>query len=127
MQTRSRSAVAEGQADEIAVVEDVVMRQRRALGRAGGAGGVLDVDGIVALQFRFAPLQFGDAHGLARTQQIIPIGIERKDVLQIGTARPHAFEHGGVERMAKTAAVQQHTDTRLSQDILQLVRPGRRD
>ena len=39
-------------ADEIAVVEDVVVGQRRALGRAGGAGGELDVDGIVELQRR---------------------------------------------------------------------------
>ena len=35
---------------KIAVVEDVVVRQRHALGRAGGAAGELDVDGIVELQ-----------------------------------------------------------------------------
>ena len=46
---RNADAVALGQphraADEIAVVEDVVMRQRDALGRSGGAAGELDVDG----------------------------------------------------------------------------------
>ena len=37
-------------ADEITVVDDVVMRQRRALGRARRAGSELDVDRIVELQ-----------------------------------------------------------------------------
>ena len=37
-------------ADEVAVVEDVVVRQRHALRRAGGAAGELDVDRIVELQ-----------------------------------------------------------------------------
>ena len=36
--------------DEVAVVEDVAVRQRRALGEAGGARGVLDVDRVVAAQ-----------------------------------------------------------------------------
>jgi len=35
---------------KIAVVEDIVMRQRDALGRSGGAAGELDIDGIVELQ-----------------------------------------------------------------------------
>ncbi len=39
-------------ADEEAVVEDVVMRQRRTFGEAGGAGGELDVDRLVELQLR---------------------------------------------------------------------------
>ena len=39
-------------AEEIAVVQDVVVRQRGALRRAGGARGELDVDRIVELQLR---------------------------------------------------------------------------
>jgi hypothetical protein len=39
-------------ANEEAVVEDVVVGQRGALRQAGGAGGELDVDGIVELQAR---------------------------------------------------------------------------
>ena len=50
MQMRSCFGQAHRAADEIAVVEDVVMRQRHALGRARGAAGELDVDGIVELQ-----------------------------------------------------------------------------
>jgi hypothetical protein len=37
-------------ADEVAVVEDIVMRQRHALGRAGGAAGKLDVHRVVELE-----------------------------------------------------------------------------
>ncbi len=37
-------------ADEIAVVEDVVVGQRHALGRTGGAAGELNIDRIVELQ-----------------------------------------------------------------------------
>ena len=50
MQIRSALGQAHRAADEIAVVEDVVVRQRDALGRSGGAAGELDVDGIVELQ-----------------------------------------------------------------------------
>ena len=52
-------AVALGQAqrfaDEEAVVEDVVVRQRGAFGESGRPGGVLDVNGIVEVQ-RLFPL-----------------------------------------------------------------------
>ena len=46
--------VAAARADEVAVVEDVVVRQRRALGEASGAAGVLDVDRVVEGQARLA-------------------------------------------------------------------------
>src|SRR5581483_7371339 len=41
--------VAAGLADEVAVVQDVVVRQRGALGESGRAARVLDVDGVVEL------------------------------------------------------------------------------
>jgi hypothetical protein len=41
---------AHGLGDEARVVDDVVVRQRGALGVAGGAAGELDVDGVVARQ-----------------------------------------------------------------------------
>ena len=50
-------------ADEEAVVEDVVVRQRRAFGKAGGAAGELNVDRLVELQLR---RELGDARGLRR-------------------------------------------------------------
>ncbi|MDT4850152.1 hypothetical protein FQZ97_842930 [compost metagenome] len=47
-------AEAEAFADHVAVVEDVVVAERGALGEAGGAGGVLDVDRVVELQLGLA-------------------------------------------------------------------------
>ena len=46
-------------ADRVAVVEDVVVGQGGALGEARGARGVLQVDGVVRVQFRHAGLQAG--------------------------------------------------------------------
>ncbi len=53
-------------ADEIAVVENVVMGERRPLGRAGGAAGELDVDGIVELQRLSERGEFGELRGRGR-------------------------------------------------------------
>ncbi|KAI3475675.1 hypothetical protein L1887_62893 [Cichorium endivia] len=54
-------------ADHVAVVEDVVVAQRRALGKAGGTRGVLDVDRVVELQLGLAATQHvvGDLPGQA--------------------------------------------------------------
>ena len=52
-------------ADPEAVVEDVVVREHRALGKASGAGGVLDVDNVIEIE-RGLPLSQGvrcDAFG----------------------------------------------------------------
>ncbi|MNZ95845.1 hypothetical protein D3C78_1150150 [compost metagenome] len=57
---RDHHAVGAGQAQTFAnhetVVEDVVMTERRPLGRASGAGGVLDVHRLIELQAALASL-----------------------------------------------------------------------
>ena len=58
-------------ADEEAVVEDVVVRKRRALGKAGGAAGELDVDRIVELE---RVREFGKTRRLGRTAERRDIG-----------------------------------------------------
>ncbi len=55
-----------GQANEPAVVQDVAMRQRRALGQASSPAGELDVDRIVAVQ---ACADFVDAAQVGRRRQ----------------------------------------------------------
>ena len=50
---------AHGLADEIAVVQDIVMGQRRPLGRAGGPGRELDVDRVVELKRRLEGDELG--------------------------------------------------------------------
>ena len=71
--------VAAALADEEAVVEDVVVRQRRALGEAGRPAGVLDVDRVVEGALgrprgqRVAPL----ARPCAGRRPAVPLGVPR--------------------------------------------------
>jgi hypothetical protein len=60
-------------ADEIAIVQDVVMRQRGTLGRTCCPGGELDVDRIIELQSLAAGLQRGALVGAGSKQQIIEV------------------------------------------------------
>ena len=72
---RNADAVAIGQAhrlaDEITVVEDVVMGERRAFGSAGGAAGELDVDGIVELQLRRQLREHGAMAVAAHAEHVV--------------------------------------------------------
>ena len=77
---------AHGAADEIAVVENIVVRQRHALGRARGAAGELDIDGIVELQ-RF---------GQFRQRLAMPRAAHPRHVLECDRAgrwRPADLDH----------------------------------
>jgi hypothetical protein len=67
-------------ADEEPVVEDVVVRERRALRETGGARGVLDVDGVVGVELDAVqaarsisrrPLSSNDCHFRAADQHDI--------------------------------------------------------
>jgi len=60
----------QGFADEKAVVEDVVMGQGRALGRAGGAAGELDVDRVVELQLVLQTGKLGPVALAARRHDV---------------------------------------------------------
>jgi hypothetical protein len=59
-------------ADEVAVVEDRVVREGRALGEAGGAGGVLDVDRVVELLLALPRRQFLLAHLRRQRHDLLP-------------------------------------------------------
>ncbi len=59
-------------ADQQAVVHKIVMAQQRALGRAGGARGVLNVDGVVKFQGRGAGRQGVGGNALAHLEQVVP-------------------------------------------------------
>ena len=68
---------AHGLADEIAVVEDVVQGQRRALGRAGRPRRELDVDRVIELKPRF------EGHKLGTLTRRCGLG----DVIEVEHAR----------------------------------------
>ena len=59
-------------ADVEGVGEDVVVGEGCALGVAGGAGGVLDVDGVVGAALGLAGLKIGRAHLLGVGEQVAP-------------------------------------------------------
>ena len=77
MQSRSFSGELQPLGDEVAVVQDVVVAERRALGVAGRARGELDVDRVVELQLR---PELGELH---------PLGIAagRRDIVEVQHAR----------------------------------------
>src|SRR5437764_7589941 len=101
-------AVAEALADEETIVDEVVMRQRRALGEARGAGRVLDVDRVVELQRTFQRVQLGLANTVAGAEEGVPVLIKAEDMMQFSATRPDVVEHGLVEVLAEAAAVEQH-------------------
>ncbi len=65
--------VAHALADEEAVVQDVVMRERGPFRRAGGARRVLNVDGIVELQSGLAFSKARQLDGVAQRAEVVPI------------------------------------------------------
>jgi hypothetical protein len=72
---------AHGHAAEVAVVEDVVVSEGRALRRTGRARGELDVDRIVALQLLAERLQLVELVATRRLQQLREIDHARRDVI----------------------------------------------
>ena len=64
---------ADGAADEEAVVEDVPVRQRRALGQARGAAGELDVDRIAGRQGRAGGRQALDIFRPGEVGQVVEV------------------------------------------------------
>ncbi len=112
--------VTQGQAGEVAVIEDVVVGQRRSLRESGGAGGVLDVDGIIALQGRLALGEPGGGHLLPRGEEGVPVGFQQQRAAQVGAARPDGLEHRGVVELAKAAGVDEDAHAGLAQGVFQL-------
>ena len=112
-------------ADEVAVVEDVVVRQRRALGEAGRPGGVLDVDRVVRPTARPARRPASPCHARRPTASRSSHASEpistterswravRSDLLD------HARVVGGLELPAPTTSMR---DAGLVEHVLELVR-----
>ena len=97
MQSRSLFGELHRPGDEEAVVEDVVVGQRRALGKAGGAAGELDVDRVVELQ-RLGERGEVAALGVAAQTATSANGIMPAcALLADGDDEPQIGELGGVE------------------------------
>jgi hypothetical protein len=89
--------VGAGLADEVAVVEDVVVREGGALGEPGGAARVLDVDRVVEGELALAPSEVVVADAVGRGQQVLPLaGAEVDDLLERRQLGADLVEHGPV-------------------------------
>ena len=110
--------VAEVLADEEAVVEDVAVRQGRTLREAGGAGGELDVDGVVVVQVAGV---LGEVVDLA-VDGVVPVGgAEVDDVLQLdATLLASLVEHGAVVGVLEAWGREDHLHADLGQDVVEL-------
>ena len=84
---------------EVAVVEDVVVAERGALGIAGGPAGELDVDRIVELLLPLPPRQLVGADPLGHGQQLSPAEHSRR-----GAPRRAAPRRAGSETSAEASA-----------------------
>src|SRR5207244_4379837 len=109
--------------DEIAVVEDVVMAQGRALREPGRPGRVLDVDRVVEGERGGSGRDVLDGDAGRVAQQGVPGLVTDEDHVPQGRRvlpylRDHAAVVAGLERRRRD----QRADPRLVEDVLQLVR-----
>lgn len=127
--------------DEVAIVEDVVMAERRAFGIAGRAGGVLDVDRIVELLFGLSHGKVGGADLFGDGQHVVPgehaggwFVAQANDGAQVGQASrrqaprlglvqfgQQVVEHGAVVGAAELWGEDQGATARLVQGVLEFV------
>ena len=114
--------VAEDLAAEEAVVQDVVVRQGRALRGAGGARGVLDVDGVVERQAGLARRELAVPDRRALLEQRRPPVVEHHRLLEGRALGPHPLDDLHVVALAEALREQQQAQPRLVQRVPQLAR-----
>ena len=115
--------VAQRLADEVAVVEHVVVRQRRALGEPGRARGVLDVDRVVELERRLALGEPLGGHARAAPRAAPSQSSSNTIASRSGRAAGADLgEHRDVVGVAEPARHRQHADARLVEHVLELGR-----
>ena len=108
---------------QVAVVEDVVVRERRALGEAGGARRVLDVDRVAGVEGGLHHRQALGAHLVGAGEQGVPGALpEHDDVLECGAPAPGGVDHGDVVRGLERGGDHHHPDAGLVQHVGELVR-----
>jgi hypothetical protein len=80
---------------EEAVVEDVVVTERGALGKPGGAARELDVDRVVELLLSLPPCQFLRVNSVAQGEECVPFGHAGRRLLAEPDDAPQGGERGG--------------------------------
>ena len=114
--------VAQQPTREVAVVEDVAVREGGALRGAGRARGELDVDRIVGIERRLDRLQVGLGHALAVGQQVVPGVLEDERLAQQRALGAHLVDHRHVVGLAEAARQDEQAHPGRRQRVLQLAR-----
>ena len=111
-------------ADEEPVVEDVVVAERRALGEAGGAARVLDVDRVVELQARGAVAQRLGVGAVRLGEQLVPVGrAEEDDALERREVAADLVDHRDVVRGLERLRADEQPAAGLLERVGELGRP----
>ena len=101
-----------------------MVAQRGALGQAGGAAGVLDVDRVVEREGGLAVGQRPGIGAPGRREQLVPA--RRSDVDGAGqrrTARRDLVDHRGVVGVAERGRCYEQAHARMAQGVAELVHP----
>ncbi len=110
-------------ADEEAVVEDVVVAERRALRKAGRPARVLDVDRVRRVQRRRSLAYRLERDALGAGQQLVPRGVvEEDDALEARQVAAHLVDHRRVVARLERARRHEHPAPRLADRVRELVR-----
>jgi hypothetical protein len=99
-----------------------VVREQGALGKAGRARRVLDVDRVARPERRLTLGELAVSDAPARGQERIPVVSEHDRDAQLGAAAAHLLEHRHIVGLAEAAGHHQHAHARLAQRVLELGR-----
>ena len=112
--------VAERSPGQVRVVEDVAVRQRRALGGSGRPGRVLDVDRVLGAQLFLTRRELALADPRALGQERAPLAFKDDHHPQAGAGRRHLGEHRDVVGLPEAPSHHQQAHAGLAQRVLEL-------
>src|SRR5688572_16843270 len=93
------------------------MREGRAFWRAGGAGGVLDVDGIVELKSGLPLAQGSLADLRTAREKRSPITAKHDNFAKVRTLRPNLIKEREIIRLAKSLRHDEEAHARLREGV----------
>ncbi len=109
--------IAERLADEEAIVENTVMRERRPFGQARRPGRILDIHGIIEFEARLARRERAVGDRSARRDELGPIVVEDQRLAQRRAAGPDLGDHFDVIVRTKCAREEEQAHPCLRQRI----------
>ncbi len=111
-------------ADEVAVVQDVGVCERRPFGKPGRSRRVLDVDGFVGVEASRTGRNLVRTDRLGPGDQVAPVvSTNEIDLLEARDVRPHLFDHRDVVAGLEVRGRHEPSTTGLFEGVLHLMGP----